>query len=166
MPTNSTVITALIIVTLKLKNCHHSYLHTRHYYHSYYHSIITFEPRQANLCLRAFRHDKFNCACPAIQRGQGSGFLSEGSSWLTACMSEQRMRRLAWTFAAHIGDKYQIRLMRPVYHHSRHLLSHISSQLSLHLSSLKPFTTETTSASSSSPSSCSLPWWWSSSSES
>ena len=32
----------------------------------------------------------FNCACPAIQRGQGSGFLSEGSSWLTAFMSEQR----------------------------------------------------------------------------
>ena len=32
----------------------------------------------------------FNCACPAIQRGQGSGFLSEGSSWLTAYMSEQR----------------------------------------------------------------------------
>ena len=31
-----------------------------------------------------------NCACPDIQRGQGSGFLSEGSSWLTACMSEQR----------------------------------------------------------------------------
>ena len=32
----------------------------------------------------------FNCACKAIQRGQGSGFLSEGSSWLTACMREQR----------------------------------------------------------------------------
>ena len=32
----------------------------------------------------------FNCACPAIQRGQGSGFLSEDSSWLTACLSEQR----------------------------------------------------------------------------
>ena len=31
-----------------------------------------------------------NCACPAIQRDQGSGFLSEGSSWHTACMSEQR----------------------------------------------------------------------------
>ena len=31
----------------------------------------------------------FNCACPAIQRGQGSGLLSEGSSWLTAYMSEQ-----------------------------------------------------------------------------
>ena len=27
------------------------------------------EPRQANLCLRAFRHASFNCACPAIQRG-------------------------------------------------------------------------------------------------
>ena len=32
----------------------------------------------------------FNCACPAIQRSQGSGFLTEGSSWFTACMSEQR----------------------------------------------------------------------------
>ena len=84
----------------------------------------------------------FNCACPAIQRGQGSGFLSEGSSWLTACMSEQRrfwrdcahaqarlnlrsssegsgatarMHRLAWTFAARIDDKYQIRLTRSEY---------------------------------------------------
>ena len=40
-----------------------------------------------------FKHSvmtNFNCAYPAIQRGQGSGFLSEGSSWLTACMSEQR----------------------------------------------------------------------------
>ena len=62
----------------------------------------------------------FNCACLAIQRDQGSGFLSEGSSWHTACMGEQRrsgetarMRSLAWTFAARIGDKYQIRLTRP-----------------------------------------------------
>ena len=47
-------------------------------------------PRQANLCLRAFCHENFNCAYPAIQRGQGSCFLSEGSSWLIACMSEQR----------------------------------------------------------------------------
>ena len=39
----------------------------------------------------------FNCACPAIQRGQGSGFLSEGSSWLTVCMSEQR--RFWWDCA-------------------------------------------------------------------
>ena len=32
----------------------------------------------------------FNCSCPAIQRVQGSGFLCEGSSWFTACMSEQQ----------------------------------------------------------------------------
>ena len=38
-------------------------------------------PRQANLCLRAFLvMENFNCSCPVIQRGQGSGFLSEGSS--------------------------------------------------------------------------------------
>ena len=51
----------------------------------------------------------FNCACPAIQRGQGSGFLFEGSSWLT------------WTFAAHVDDKYQIRLTHPI---SQSYLSH------------------------------------------
>ena len=47
--------------------------------------------RAKRICV--FEHSvmtNFNCACPAIQRGQGSGFLSEGSSWLTACMSEQR----------------------------------------------------------------------------
>ena len=46
--------------------------------------------RVKRICV--FEHSvmtNFNCACPAIQRGQGSGFLSEGSSWLTACMSEQ-----------------------------------------------------------------------------
>ena len=67
----------------------------------------------------------FNCACPAIQRHQGSGFLSEGSSWLTACLSEQR--RFWWdcvdaqarlSFAARIGDKYQIRLTRSTWRYS------------------------------------------------
>ena len=53
-------------------------------------TLSIFGPRQANLCLWAFRHDKFNRPCPAIQRGEGSGFLSEGTSSLTACMSEQR----------------------------------------------------------------------------
>ena len=74
--------------------------------------------RVKRICV--FEHSvmtNFNCACPAIQKGQGSGFLSEGSSWLTACMlvnlSAKRMRRLAWTFAARIGDNYQIRLTRP-----------------------------------------------------
>ena len=36
----------------------------------------------------------FNCACPAIQRGQGSGFLSEGSSWLN-CLYERAAKVLA-----------------------------------------------------------------------
>ena len=37
-------------------------------------------------------------------------WASSGGSGETA-----RMRRLAWTFAARIGDKYQIRLKRPIY---------------------------------------------------
>ena len=47
--------------------------------------------RVKRICV--FEHSvmtNFNCACPAIQRGQGPGFLSEDSSWFTACMSEQR----------------------------------------------------------------------------
>ena len=47
--------------------------------------------RVKRICV--FKHSvmtNFNCACPAIQRGQGYGFLSESSSWHTACMSEQR----------------------------------------------------------------------------
>ena len=43
-------------------------------------SAKSFDPRQANLCLRAAVMTNFNCACPAMQRGQRSGFLSEGSS--------------------------------------------------------------------------------------
>ena len=38
---------------------------------------------QSVLIICVFEHSvitNFNCACPAIQRGQGSGFLSEGSS--------------------------------------------------------------------------------------
>ena len=63
-----------------------------------------------------------NCAYPAIQRGQGSGFLSEGSSWLTACISEQR--RFWWDCTdsqAHPNlccshrQKYQICLTGPIY---------------------------------------------------
>ena len=37
-------------------------------------------------------------------------WASSGGSGETA-----RMRRLAWTFAARIGDKYQIRLARPIF---------------------------------------------------
>ena len=90
------------------------------YGHDRYNFELVVEPFK-QICV--FQHSvmtNFNRAYPAIQRGQGSGVLSEGSSWFTACMSEQqssgetaRMRRLAWTFAARIGDKYQIRLTRP-----------------------------------------------------
>ena len=57
-------------------------------------SFLHFMSRVKRICV--FEHSVMtssNCACPAIQRGQGSGFLSEGSSWLTACMSEQRRFR-------------------------------------------------------------------------
>ena len=62
-----------------------------------YHTIVAQKHKMSpvkGICV--FEHSvmtNFNCACPAIQRGQGSGFLSEGSSWLTACMSEQRRFR-------------------------------------------------------------------------
>ena len=84
-------------------------------------SHFQFGPRQANLCLRAFRHDKFHLRMPSHSEGQGSGFLAEGSSWFTACICEQRRfwrdcaSRLAWTFAARIGDKYQICLTWSIY---------------------------------------------------
>ena len=80
--------------------------------------VHVFEPRQANLCLRAFRHDKFKLRMPS--HSEGPFYLkvpldsllvwaSSGGSGETA-----RMRKLAWTFAARIGDKYQIRLTRSI----------------------------------------------------
>ena len=78
-------------------------------------------PRQANLCLRAFRHDKILTAhaqpfrgtrdlafCLKVPLDSLLVWASSGGSGETA-----RMRRLAWTFAARIGDKYQIRLTCP-----------------------------------------------------
>ena len=67
-------------------------------------------PRQANLCLRAFRHDKFQMRMSSHLEGPMLVWASSGGSGETA-----RMRRLAWTFAARIGDKYQIRWTRPIY---------------------------------------------------
>ena len=52
--------------------------------------IFYLSPVKRNCVFEHSVMTNFNCACPAIQRGQGSCFLSEGSSWLTACMSEQR----------------------------------------------------------------------------
>ena len=57
----------------------------------------------------------FNCACPAIQRGQRSAF----------CLKVPLDSLLAWAssegsgetwLTARIGDKYQIRLTRSMYH--------------------------------------------------
>ena len=55
----------------------------------------------------------FNCASPAIQRGQGSGFLSEGSfdSLLVWASSEGSGE----TAQMRMGDKYQIHLTQSIY---------------------------------------------------
>ena len=81
------------------------------------------EPRQANLCLQAFRHDKLLTAHAQPFRGaMGLAFclkvpLDSLLLWASSEGSGEtaRMRRLAWTFAARIGDKYQIRLTRSIY---------------------------------------------------
>ena len=82
----------------------------------------SFEPRQANLCLRAFRHDKFQLRMPSNSEGPGiwlSVWKFLFDSLLVSASREgsgetARMPRLAWTFAARIGDKYQIRLTRSI----------------------------------------------------
>ena len=84
--------------------------------------ISRFEPRQANLCLRAFRHDKFQLRMPSHSEGPGT-WLSVRRFLLIHCLYERaakvlaRLRgcaSLAWTFAARLGDKHQIRLTRPI----------------------------------------------------
>ena len=78
--------------------------------------LETNELRQANLCLRAFRHNKFQLRMSSHSEGPGIWF----SVWrflLIHCLYERAAEvlarlRLAWTFVARIGDKYQIRLMR------------------------------------------------------
>ena len=78
-------------------------------------------PHQANLCLQAFRHDKFQLRMPSHSEGPGI-WLSVWRFLLTHCLYERAAkvlaRRLAWTFAARIGDKYQIRLTRSIYKQS------------------------------------------------
>ena len=97
--------------------------HYRHRFRTRYKRSTNMSPVK-RICV--FEHSvmtNFNCACPAIQRGQGSGFClkvpldsllvwaGSGGSGETA-----RMRRLAWTFAARISDKYKIRLTRSICH--------------------------------------------------
>ena len=61
----------------------------------------------------------FNCACSAIQRDLAFCLKVPLDSLLVLASSggsgeTAQMRRFAWTFAARIGDKYQIRLTRPI----------------------------------------------------
>ena len=82
---------------------------------------LEYGPRQANLCLRAFHHDKFQLRLSSHSEGPGI-WLSAWRFLLIHCLYKRaaevletvRMRRLAWTFAARIGDKYQIRLTRSI----------------------------------------------------
>ena len=57
-----------------------------------------------------FRGTRDLAFCPKFPLDSLLVWASSGGSGETA-----RMRRLAWTFAARIGDKYQIRLMWPNY---------------------------------------------------
>ena len=81
-------------------------------------------PRQANLCLWAFhltwqiltahaqpfREASDLAFCLKVPLDSLLVWASSGGSGETA-----QMRRLAWTFAARIDDKYQIRLTRSIY---------------------------------------------------
>ena len=90
--------------------------------------FVTFRvygPSQANLCLRAFRHDKFQLRMPSHSEGLGI-WLSVWRFLLTHCLYERaakvlaRLRGCAGSpepFAARIGDKYQIRLARSIWRH-------------------------------------------------
>ena len=85
------------------------------------HRITLHGPRQANLCLRVY--PSWQILTAHIQPFRGARdlafclkvFLDSLLVWASSGGSGEtaRMRRLAWTFAARIGDKYQIRLTRP-----------------------------------------------------
>ena len=86
-------------------------------------SFVLYELRQANLCLWAFRHDKFLTVhsqpfrgardlafCLKVPLDSMLVWASSGGSSETA-----RMRKLTWTFATRICGKYQIHFTRPIY---------------------------------------------------
>ena len=62
-----------------------------------------------NVHAQPFRGAKDLAFCLKVPLDSLLVWVSSGGSGETA-----RMRRLTWTFAARIGDKYQIRLMRPI----------------------------------------------------
>ena len=76
--------------------------------------VWRFESRQANLCLRAFRHDKFQLRMSSLSEGPGIWF----SVWqflLIHCLYERAAKVPRGDFAARIDDKYQIRLTRSIW---------------------------------------------------
>ena len=84
-----------VVVWMKLHSAHQKIMVNVHEQNIYLQRATRLNcrsngPRQANLVLIAYAS-------------------SEGSG------ETARMRRLAWTFAARIGDKYQIRLAWPIY---------------------------------------------------
>ena len=87
------------------------------------HAVTGFGPSQANLCLQAipswqiltahaqpFRGARDLAFCLKVPLDSLLVRASSGGSGETA-----RMRRLAWTFAARTGDKYQNHLTRPIW---------------------------------------------------
>ena len=84
-----------------------------------YDCACLYEPRLANLCLPAFRH--YTAHAQPFRGARNLAFCLKVpfDSLLVWASSEgsgetARMRRLAWTFAARIGDMYQIRLTRSI----------------------------------------------------
>ena len=61
---------------------------------SNYLSLLITEPRQANLCLRAFRHDKFQLRMPSHSAGPGI-WLSVSRFLLIHCLYERAAKVLA-----------------------------------------------------------------------
>ena len=75
-----------------------------------FNSYTVFVTRQANLCLRAFRHDNFLLRMPSHSEEPGI-WLFVWRFLLTHCLYERAVEVLA-----RIGDKYQIRLTRPIWY--------------------------------------------------
>ena len=76
--------------------------------------MVLFEPRQAIFLTahaQPFRGARDLAFCLKVPLDSLLVWASSEGSGETA-----RMRRLAWTFAARIGDKYQIRLTRSICH--------------------------------------------------
>ena len=100
---------------------HQSQVHSSIFSRHYQFSSTAYEPRQANLCLRAFFHDKFQLRIPSHSEGPGI-WLSVRRFLLIHCLYERaaevlaRLRGCAGSpEPSLLGDKYQSRLTRSIY---------------------------------------------------